>query len=252
MKIHEYQAKEILRGFGVAVPRGILVHSADEAEAAARELLAHKPVCVVKAQIHAGGRGKGGGVKLARSAAEARAAAEKMLGMQLVTHQTGPARAEGPQALHRGGVRHRARALPRADPRSRLQPQHLHGLLGGRGRDRRGRRAPPGEDPPRSLRSGGRPRRLPGAQSRVRPGSRRPGGQRLRQVRAVHVQGLPRDRRQHRRDQPAGGHQAGRGDRARRQDQLRRQRALPAQGDRGPARRRRGGPARGASEASST
>jgi succinyl-CoA synthetase beta subunit len=91
MKIHEYQAKEILRGFGVAVPQGKLVHTAEEAEAAAAELLKSKPVCVVKAQIHAGGRGKGGGVKLAKSPAEAKAIAEKMFGMQLVTHQTGPA-----------------------------------------------------------------------------------------------------------------------------------------------------------------
>ena len=90
MKIHEYQAKEILRGFGVAVPKGKLALTPQEAEAVAAELLAARPVCVVKAQIHAGGRGKGGGVKLARSAAEARALAEKMLGMQLVTHQTGP------------------------------------------------------------------------------------------------------------------------------------------------------------------
>ena len=68
MKIHEYQAKEILRGYGVAVPRGKLVQSAEEAVAAARELMAGgKGVAVVKAQIHAGGRGKGGGVKLARS-----------------------------------------------------------------------------------------------------------------------------------------------------------------------------------------
>jgi succinyl-CoA synthetase beta subunit len=91
MKIHEYQAKEILRGFGVAVPQGKLVHTAEEAEAAAAELLKSKPVCVIKAQIHAGGRGKGGGVKLAKSPAEAKALAEKMFGMQLVTHQTGPA-----------------------------------------------------------------------------------------------------------------------------------------------------------------
>jgi len=91
MKIHEYQAKEILRGFGVAVPQGKLVHTPEEAEAAAAELLKSKPVCVVKAQIHAGGRGKGGGVKLAKSPAEAKAIAEKILGMQLVTHQTGPA-----------------------------------------------------------------------------------------------------------------------------------------------------------------
>jgi succinyl-CoA synthetase beta subunit len=90
MKIHEYQAKEILRGFGVAVPRGKLAKTPEEAVAAARELLANKPVCVVKAQIHAGGRGKGGGVKLARGAEEAGEIARKMLGMQLVTHQTGP------------------------------------------------------------------------------------------------------------------------------------------------------------------
>ena len=90
MKIHEYQAKEILRRFGVAVPRGKLATTADEAVAAARELMAGKPVCVVKAQIHAGGRGKGGGVKLAKSPEQAGELARAMLGMQLVTHQTGP------------------------------------------------------------------------------------------------------------------------------------------------------------------
>jgi succinyl-CoA synthetase beta subunit len=90
MKIHEYQAKEILRGYGVAVPRGRLVHSAEEAVAAARELMAGKPVCVVKAQIHAGGRGKGGGVKLAKSPEQAGEIFKAMMGMQLVTPQTGP------------------------------------------------------------------------------------------------------------------------------------------------------------------
>ena len=90
MKIHEYQAKEILRRFGVAVPRGKLAVTPDEAAAAARELMAKKPVCVVKAQIHAGGRGKGGGVKLAKSPEQAGELARAMLGMQLVTHQTGP------------------------------------------------------------------------------------------------------------------------------------------------------------------
>jgi succinyl-CoA synthetase beta subunit len=90
MKIHEYQAKEILRGFGVAVPRGKLAPTPQQAEDAARDLLKGKPVCVVKAQIHAGGRGKGGGVKLARTAEEAGELARKMLGMQLVTPQTGP------------------------------------------------------------------------------------------------------------------------------------------------------------------
>jgi succinyl-CoA synthetase beta subunit len=89
MKIHEYQGKEILGRFGVPVPRGIACFSVDEAVEAARKL--GGPVWVVKAQIHAGGRGKGGGVKVSRSIDEVRANAKSILGMQLVTHQTGPA-----------------------------------------------------------------------------------------------------------------------------------------------------------------
>jgi succinyl-CoA synthetase beta subunit len=91
MKIHEYQAKAILSKYGVAVPRGEMVSTRAEAEAAARKLMSSgaKGV-VVKAQIHAGGRGKGGGVKIAKSVEEAVQLAGKMLGMQLVTHQTGP------------------------------------------------------------------------------------------------------------------------------------------------------------------
>ena len=88
MNIHEYQGKEILRKFGVATPRGFPCFSADEAVRAAEELGGQ--VWVVKAQIHAGGRGKGGGVKVARSIAEVRTHASKILGMTLVTHQTGP------------------------------------------------------------------------------------------------------------------------------------------------------------------
>ena len=88
MKIHEYQGKELLRKYGVAVPRGIVARSPEEAYSAAEEL--GSEIVVVKAQIHAGGRGKGGGVKLAKSPEEARDIAEKMLGMNLVTHQTGP------------------------------------------------------------------------------------------------------------------------------------------------------------------
>jgi succinyl-CoA synthetase beta subunit len=88
MKIHEYQGKEILKRYGVAVPRGVACFSVDEAMKAADHL--GGPVWVVKAQIHAGGRGKGGGVKLARSKDEVRAHASGILGMQLVTHQTGP------------------------------------------------------------------------------------------------------------------------------------------------------------------
>jgi succinyl-CoA synthetase beta subunit len=87
MKIHEYQGKQILRECGVPVPRGIPAFTVDEAVHAAEQL--GGPVWVVKAQIHAGGRGKGGGVKLARSVDEVRQIAGQMLGMQLVTHQTG-------------------------------------------------------------------------------------------------------------------------------------------------------------------
>jgi succinyl-CoA synthetase beta subunit len=88
MNIHEYQAKALLKECGVAVLPGQVAYTADEAEAAARAL--GGPTWVVKAQIHAGGRGKGGGVKLARSVEEVRQLADRMLGMTLVTHQTGP------------------------------------------------------------------------------------------------------------------------------------------------------------------
>ncbi len=88
MKIHEYQAKELLRKFGVVTPKGKACFSVDEAVKAAEEL--GGGIWVVKAQIHAGGRGKGGGVKLARSLHEVQARAGEILGMQLVTHQTGP------------------------------------------------------------------------------------------------------------------------------------------------------------------
>ena len=88
MKIHEYQGKEIFRKYGVPTPRGVPAFSVDEAARAAAQL--GGKVWVVKAQIHAGGRGKGGGVKVARSPDEVRAHAKKILGMQLVTHQTGP------------------------------------------------------------------------------------------------------------------------------------------------------------------
>ncbi|MFT3818368.1 MAG: ADP-forming succinate--CoA ligase subunit beta [Rubrivivax sp.] len=88
MKIHEYQAKELLRAHGVPVPRGYAAFSVREAEEVAAKL--GGSVWVVKAQIHAGGRGKGGGVKLARSSSEVTSLASQILGMQLVTHQTGP------------------------------------------------------------------------------------------------------------------------------------------------------------------
>src|SRR6202040_4472990 len=90
MKIHEYQGKGTLKKYGVTVPRGGMAESRDEAEAVARELLGSGATgVVVKAQIHAGGRGKGGGVKIAKSVEEAGEIAGRMLGMKLVTHQTG-------------------------------------------------------------------------------------------------------------------------------------------------------------------
>src|SRR6202051_2874310 len=88
MNVHEYQGKEILRRYGVATPRGFPCFSVAEADAAARER--GGKVWVVKAQIHAGGRGKGGGVKVAKSLAEVHEFASKILGMTLVTHQPGP------------------------------------------------------------------------------------------------------------------------------------------------------------------
>src|SRR5437868_13866099 len=91
MKIHEYQAKAILKKYGVSVPRGEMVENRDQAEAAAKSLFdSGASGVVVKAQIHAGGRGKGGGVKIAKSVEEAGELAAKILGMTLITHQTGP------------------------------------------------------------------------------------------------------------------------------------------------------------------
>ncbi|MEK7436314.1 MAG: ATP-grasp domain-containing protein, partial [Pseudomonadota bacterium] len=88
MKIHEYQAKEVLRKYGVPTPKGVPCFSVDEAVKAAQSIPGK--VWVVKAQIHAGGRGKGGGVKLAKSPDEVKSYAGQILGMQLKTHQTGP------------------------------------------------------------------------------------------------------------------------------------------------------------------
>jgi len=88
MNIHEYQGKALLKEYGVSILRGQVAYTADEAEAAAKKL--GGPIWVVKAQIHSGGRGKGGGVKLAKSVEEVRQLAEEMLGMTLITHQTGP------------------------------------------------------------------------------------------------------------------------------------------------------------------
>ena len=120
MNIHEFQAKEILRRFGVPVPRGIVASTPDEAQAAAVEL--GGGVCVVKAQIHAGGRGKGGGVKVVKSAEEAAQRAREMLGKNLITHQTGPEGRQVRRVLVEQGLKierelYLAMALDRAQSR---------------------------------------------------------------------------------------------------------------------------------------
>ncbi len=102
MKIHEYQAKEILKKYGVAVPKGKVAFSVDEAVAAAKELKGK--VWVVKAQIHAGGRGKAGGVKVAKGLREVRKYAKEILGKTLVTHQTGPEGKEVRRLLIEQGI----------------------------------------------------------------------------------------------------------------------------------------------------
>ncbi len=141
MKIHEYQAKDILAKYGVAVPRGEVANTLDEALEVARRLFTNgaKGV-VVKAQIHAGGRGKGGGVKVAKTFAEAEEYSKKILGMQLVTHQTGPQGQKVQRLLIEETAPDRSRALPRHRARPRQSAACLHGLAGGRHGDRRGRR----------------------------------------------------------------------------------------------------------------
>ena len=103
MNIHEYQAKGVLKEFGVPVPKGIPAFTVEEAVAAAKQLPG--PVWVVKAQIHAGGRGKGGGVKVVKDAALAEETAKQMIGMTLVTHQTGPEGRKVERLLIEEGVR---------------------------------------------------------------------------------------------------------------------------------------------------
>ena len=137
MDVHEYQAKELLAQFGVATPKGAVAYSPEQAVYCATELGGWH--WAVKAQIHSGGRGKAGGVKLCKTYHEVRAAAAELLGKRLVTNQTGPRRQVGAARLYRGRRTVRARDLPRlrSRPESRARPGHRialrrHGYRGDR------------------------------------------------------------------------------------------------------------------------
>ena len=127
MKIHEYQGKEILRQFGVPVPRGIPAFTVQEAVEAAQKL--GGPVWVVKAQIHAGGRGKGGGVKVAKTIDDVKKLAGQILGMQLKTHQTGPeGQTCGAPAHQVGGASTRATNDSELVPMYWSMPKNANGM----------------------------------------------------------------------------------------------------------------------------
>ena len=184
MNIHEFQAKEILKRFGVLVPRSIVAATPEETKKAAQEL--GGGVCVVKAQIHAGGRGKGGGVKVVKSPNEAAASASDMLGKNLVTHQTS-IRAPRSPGFGRAGAGTRAASF--ISPwwlESGAIPRYCDLLLGGRCLDRRGRRRTPGEDSQRNDRPGGR---LDGISMPARGFRFRDSGATHRQVRSASCRG---------------------------------------------------------------
>src|SRR5271163_905184 len=168
MNIHEYQAKALLAKYGVAVPRGGVAYTPDEAVEVARGL--GGPVYVVKAQIHAGGRGKAGGVKVVKSTDEVRDIAGKLLGMKLVTHQTGPAGKEVKRVYVEEGCD--------------IKRELYLGILVDRGRhgDRGGRRQASREDPQGGDRSGRRHAGVLRPQDRLRARPDRQPGRQLRQV----------------------------------------------------------------------
>ncbi len=225
MKIHEYQAKGILGQYNVPVPRGEVAFTADEAEAAAKNIGGS---VVVKAQIHAGGRGKGGGVKIARDAAEAAEIARKMLGMKLVTHQTGP---EGRivQRLLIEETLPIERELYLGIVLDRVQgkPVFMASAAGGMEIEEVAAKTPE-LILKEAVRSGHGPAAVSGAQAGVR--HRRAGGQR-ECGRGGHDgagQGVRRHGLLARRNQSVHPDQGRQGLRAGRQDQFRRQRAVTA------------------------
>ena len=243
MKIHEYQGKAVLAQYGVPVPKGKVAYTVDEAVEAAKGL--GFPV-VVKAQIHAGGRGKGGGVKLARTATSARRSRRRMLGMTLRTHQTGP---EGrvvrrlliEQGMDLDGAKEMYLAI--LVDRATGRPVFMASAQGGMDIEEVA-----AKDPKAILKEtvdpvvGFQPfqaRKLAFGLG-ISPGLLAKAVRRsLSLYRGLRGRGCLAPR-----DQPVPGHEGGRRPRPRRQDQLRRQRPLPPPGPRGAARPRRRGAAR--------
>ena len=227
MNIHEYQAKAVLRDYGVPVPRGIPAFSVDEAVKAANEL--GGPVWVVKAQIHAGGRGKAGGVKVVKSVDDVKKEAARLLGSTLVTHQTGP---HGKQVnrlyIEEGSPIDKEFYLSMLIDRETSRVAFVVSTEGGMDiEDVRAQDAGQNRDHSRSIRSTGfmsasRPQRGAGAEARRRSGE----ASRSRAAQAL--QGVRRQGHEPARDQSAGRHLGQKADLPRRQDRFRRQRAVPA------------------------
>ncbi len=197
MKVHEYQAKLLLQKFGVAIPRGEVTDNPSEAREIAKQFGGR---CVVKAQIHAGGRGKGGGVKLAKNPDEAYETAKSILGMTLVTHQTGPEGRVVRKVLVEEALDIARELYLGVTARPRRRQARRDDLAVGRDGDRRGRRERPVRDPPRDARAGSRDASVPGAASRVRARARRhglPEGARFpaRALSSVHRKPTRRSRR---------------------------------------------------------
>ena len=186
MNLHEYQSKQLFARYGIPVPTGYVAANAAEAAAAARRIGGSK--WVVKAQVHAGGRGKAGGVKLVDSPEAAGKAAAAMLGTRLKTHQTGAGRSADPSGVRRGRLEDRARAVPEPGAESRQGPRGLHRLGRRRHGHRGSRRAHAGEDHPRERASGRRAAAFAVPRARVRPRARRQADRAVRQHRAGAVQ----------------------------------------------------------------
>ncbi len=164
MKIHEYQGKELFRRFGIPVPVGEPALSIDDALAAVPRVQRQSgvDVVVVKAQIHAGGRGKGGGVKVGKTRDEAEKAIRAIFGMQLVTQQTGPEGQKVQRLLVEQGLAIEQEFYLAITARPGGRPRHRHGVGRRRHGHRGGRGQAPGEDPQRGARPGARLPGLPG------------------------------------------------------------------------------------------